>query len=379
MKDRARQELLEKLGNMYLQYWQVNNKLIDINLSNLLSKDLVRFSEKYEITEKGLDILVRKERNIEQHLTRGLSKETCATYSFWANVVLSALEFIIGLLSGSIGLIADAVHTAIDIVASAITWIGIKINKEAQTALFGGIILFGIGVFIAFESITKIFEPTQIQLQVVALITIVINIAVNSLFSFYKFYVGGRTRSISLVADAYHTKTDIWSSAAVLVGLLGSVVGFLVLDAIVGVVVSFFILLGGYELVKESSKVMHGEDPKLEKFSKFLESHLKVLQQRGVFVGLWLFNLKDMTKQENLERMKKGFGKHFSVKLEEEDYQTIYTILENDTLIESVGDLFRLTEKGKEKLKILAKDQTAYLPWLHRKNILSSQKIDWFA
>ena len=40
-----------------------------------------------------------------------------------------------------------------------------------------------------------------------------------------KFYVGGRTRSISLVADAYHTKTDIWSSVAVFVGLLGATLG----------------------------------------------------------------------------------------------------------------------------------------------------------
>jgi len=379
IKGRTKQELVEKLGDMYVQYWQANNELIDINLSKLVNEDLVGFSEKYEITEKGLDVLGRKARKIEQHLTRTLSKEACATYSLWGNVGLSALEFIIGFLSGSIGLIADAVHTAIDIVASAITWIGIRINREAQAALFGGIILCGIGAFIAFESITKIFEPAQIQLQVVALITVVINIAVNGFFSFYKFYVGGRTRSISLVADAYHTKTDIWSSVAVLVGLIGAAVGLLVLDAIAGAVVSFFILLGGYELIKESSKVMHGEDPKLEKFSKFLESHLNILPHRGVFVSLWLFNLKDMTKQENLQRMKKGFGRHFPVKLEEEDYKTIYARLENDGLIESAGDVFQLTEKGKEELKVLAKEQPVYLPWLHRKNVLSSPKIDWFA
>ena len=74
----------------------------------------------------------------------------------WGNVGLSALEFVVGFLSGSIGLIADAIHTAIDIVASGVTWIGIKVSKEAEAALIGGIILCGIGLFIAFESITKI-------------------------------------------------------------------------------------------------------------------------------------------------------------------------------------------------------------------------------
>ena len=379
LESRTRQELVEKLNDMYLGYWEANGELIDIDLRNLLKEHLVTYSEVYEITEKGLDVLGKKEREIEQHLRKGLSKEVCARYSLWGNVGLSALEFIIGFLSGSIGLIADAVHTAIDIVASALTWIGIKINREAQAALLGGIILCGIGALIAFESITKIFEPTQIQFQLMALITIVINIAVNGFFSFYKFYVGGRTRSISLVADAYHTKTDIWSSVAVLIGLLGSVIGFFVLDSIAGAVVSFFIILGGYELVRESNKVMHGEDPKLEKFSKFLESHLKVLPDRGVFVSLWLFNLKDMTKQENLERMKKGFGRHFPINLVQKDYETVYARIESEVLVESSGDKLTLTEKGKKELKNLVREKPAYLPWMQREMVLNPRKINWFS
>ena len=126
---------------------------------------MIRYSDKYEITEKGYNALNKKEQDIEGYHTRHLSKEACAAYSLWGNVVLSALEFIVGFFSGSIGLIADAMHTAIDIIASAITWIGIKINKEAQAALIGGIILCGIGVFIAFESITKISNPVEINFE----------------------------------------------------------------------------------------------------------------------------------------------------------------------------------------------------------------------
>jgi len=297
-------------------------------------------------------------------------------YSLWGNVGLSALEFIIGFLSGSIGLIADAIHTAVDIIASAITWIGIKINKEAQAALIGGIILCGIGVFIAFTSIAKISQPAQIHFQTIALATIVINIAVNAFFSFYKFYVGGRTRSISLVADAYHTKTDIWSSVAVLVGLLGATMGFLVLDAVAGAVVSFFIILGGYELIKESHGVIQGKDPKLEKFSKFLESHLKALPERGAFVSLWFFNLQEMTKQENLERVKKGFGRRYPIGLKDDDYESIYAHLEKDCLIESSQDYFRITEKGREELKILA---PIIINIGVQCRFMDSKKINWFA
>ena len=373
---RTRQELIDKLSDMYIDYWQVNNKLIDIYLSRLADEGLIKYSDKYEITEKGLDALGKKEKDIERYYLRHLSKEACAAYSLWGNVGLSVLEFIIGFLSGSIGLIADAIHTAVDIIASAITWIGIKINKEAQAALIGGIILCGIGVFIAFTSITKISQPAQIHFQTIALVTIVINIAVNAFFSFYKFYVGGRTRSISLVADAYHTKTDIWSSVAVLIGLLGATIGFLVLDAIAGAVVSFFIILGGYELIRESNKVMHGEDPKLEKFSKFLESHLKVLPERGAFVSLWFFNLQEMTKQENLERVKKGFGRRYPIRLKDEDYERIYAHLGKNCLIESSQHCFRITEKGREELKILAPIITNIGA---QRRFMDSKKINWFA
>jgi len=378
LNQRTREELKQKLEDLYLGYWKVNEKLLDDYLNRLAQEGLIKRSEIYQITEKGLDAIGEKEKEIERYHAH-LSKEACAAYSLWGNVGLSALEFFVGFLSGSIGLIADAVHTAIDIVASAITWIGIKINKEAQAALIGGIILCGIGAYIAFESVTKVFKPAEVHFQAVALITIVINIAVNAYFSFYKFYVGGKTRSISLIADAYHTKTDIWSSVAVLVGLLGATFGFFVLDALAGAVVSFFIILGGYELIRESSKVMHGEDPKLEKFSKFLESHLKILPHRGVFVSLWLFNLQEMTQEENLKRIKKGFGKHFPVKLEDKDYRSIYKKLESEELVEktSEGEL-SVTDKGKKELKILAKEQPAYLPWLHREVALSPRKIDWF-
>jgi hypothetical protein len=183
---------------------------------------------------------------------------------------------------------------------------------------------------------------------------------------------------ISLIADAYHTKTDIWSSVAVLIGLLGATIGFFVLDAFAGAVVSLFILFGGYELMSESKKVMQGEDPKMEKFSKFLESHLKVLPDRGTFVSLRFFNLQEMTKQENLERVKKGFGRRFPVMLEDKDYETIYAKLEKDCMVESVQGKLRLTEKGRKELKMLAEKPVAYIAWTQRK-FMNARKIVWFA
>ena len=352
---RTRQELIDTLSDMYLGYWQVNNELIARNLSLLESEGLIscghNYNYDYEITERGLDDLDNKEKALEEYDAKYISKEECAKHSLWANVGLSALEFVIGFISGSIGLIADAVHTAVDILASAVTWIGIRIGKEEQAVFLGGIILCGIGFFIGFGSLRNVFRGVEISFQWVALITITINIAVNGFFSFYKFYVGGRTRSISLVADAYHTKTDIWSSVAVFVGLLGATFGFFMLDSIAGAVVSIFIFFGGYELIYESIKLKQGEDPKLEKFSRFIKLHLKKLTYNGVWVSLWLLNLQEMTKEEHLNCLKRGLGRRFPVMLEEEDYDRIYSILEGEGLVENIGGKLKLSEKGSEELK----------------------------
>ena len=223
LDSRTRKDLTDKLADIYLGYWQVNNELIAINLNQLQSKGLIKSEAGYEITERGWGALANKEKKLEAYFE--VSKEACAKYSLLGNVGLSALEFIIGFISGSIGLIADAVHTAVDIVASAITWVGIRVKKEAQAGFLGGVILCGIGAFILFESVTKITEGAELSFQIVALVTIVINIAVNGFFARYKFLIGGRTRSVALVTDAYHTRTDIWSSMAVLVGLLGATMG----------------------------------------------------------------------------------------------------------------------------------------------------------
>ena len=152
LDSRTRQKLLNKLSNMCLGYWHVNDELVDLDLNRLADEGLITYSDVCEITRKGPDAMSKKERDIEEYYERRLSKEACARYSLFGNVGLSSLEFVVCFPSGSIGLIADAIHTAVDIVASGVTWIGITVDKETGAALIGGIIPCGIGLFIAFES-----------------------------------------------------------------------------------------------------------------------------------------------------------------------------------------------------------------------------------
>ena len=374
-----KETLINKIADLYLGYWQLNIKLIESSLSKLEDEGLLKIDNlRCKITERGLEVLNNKKKALEEYDVKHFSKEGCARHSLWANVGLSGLEFVIGFISGSIGLIADAVHTAVDILASAVTWLGIRIDKETQAAFWGGIILCSIGFFIGFESLRNVFRGVEISFQLVALVTITINIAVNGYFSFYKFYVGGRTRSISLVADAYHTKTDIWSSVAVFVGLLGATFGFFTLDSIAGAVVSVFIFLGGYELIHESRKLKRGEDPKLEKFSRFIKINAEKLTYNGVWVSLWLLNLEKMRKEELFKCLKKGLGRRFPVMLEEDDYEGIYSILEREGLVETVEDKLKLSQRGEEELKSQAISPS--LPsYIHRSRFWFARRIRQYA
>jgi DNA-binding PadR family transcriptional regulator len=83
-----------------------------------------------------------------------------------------------------------------------------------------------------------------------------------------------------------------------------------------------------------------------------------------------------MTKQENLERVKKGFGRRYPIGLKDEDYESIYVHLEKNCLIESSQDCFRITEKGREKLKILTPIITNIGA---QRRFMDSKKINWFS
>ena len=379
MEKNSEKELLEKLRKIYVGGWIPNKNLVKEHLSyQMKENNIEKNANEYLLTKKGYDVLSERKERMRKLRDKRTSKEACAAYSMWGNVGLSLLEFIVGFFSGSIGLIADAIHTAVDIIASAITWIGIRLDKEAQAALTGGIVLCGIGIFIAFESMTKFSQPANIQIQVIALLTIVVNIIINGFFSYYKFYVGGRTRSISLVADAYHTKTDIWSSIAVLIGLLGASLGFPVLDSVAGAVVSVFIMIGGYELISESKEVLQGKDPKLEKFSKFLQAHLQVLPDRGAFIVLWILNIQTMSRDECQQRVKEVLGERFPIGLKDTDYQNIFIRLKKENLIHLSKGKLIITQEGRETLKRLAEKPVASRFGI-RKNFIDLKRIHTFS
>jgi len=120
------------------------------------------------------------------------------------------------------------------------------------------------------------------------------------------------------------------------------------------------------------------EYPRKERSSKFLEGHLRAFPDRAAFVTLWFLNLSEMAREENLERVKRSFGRRYPIGLEDEEYETVYARLERDGLVESVGGRPRLTDGGSEELRRLAEMPVTYTGWTGRRS-MNARKFDWFA
>ena len=200
------------------------------------------------------------------HLERD---KKAALVSIGVSAFLAAIKYLIGILSGSIALIADAIHSLSDVISSIGVFIGLKISSREPTkefpygfykteniaSLFLALAIFYAGYEIILTSIEK-FEAAIITNILPAISVALLSVVIAFLLSRYKLKVGRELNSPSLIADGQHTRSDALSSVAVFLGLVGYYFGFSSLDAIAGILVSVLIFRAGYEILKDSVKVL---------------------------------------------------------------------------------------------------------------------------
>ena len=192
-----------------------------------------------------------------------------ALISIGVSAFLAVIKYLVGILSGSIALIADAIHSLTDVISSIGVFIGLRISSrtptkefpygfykaENITSLFLALAIFYAGYEIILTSVEK-FEVAIITNILPAISVALVSLVIAILLSSYKLKVGRELNSPSLIADGQHTRSDALSSVAVLSGLVGYYFGFSSLDAIAGILVSILIFKAGYEILKDSVKVL---------------------------------------------------------------------------------------------------------------------------
>ncbi len=198
-------------------------------------------------------------------------KEAVALSSVLTSAVMTVLKFIVGIMTGSMGIISEAAHSALDLGAGILTLFAVKISDkpaddehlyghgkiESVSALVETGLLFLTSIWIIFEAIHRIIDKNfNIEITWYAFAIILISIIVDISRSRALSKVAKETNSQALAADALNFSSDVWSSCVVLVGLALAAVGIKGADSLAAIGVSIFIMVAGYRLGKKTIDVL---------------------------------------------------------------------------------------------------------------------------
>lgn len=179
------------------------------------------------------------------------------------NVILSAIKLIVGIFANSQALISDAVHSASDIVSTIAVIFGINLasRKSDDSHPYGheriecifsivlSMILFITGIGIGASAVTTITVGSEIEIPgKIALVAAVVSIVVKEWMYHYTRRAAIKVNSSSMMADAWHHRSDALSSVGSLIGIGGALLGYPVCDPIASIVICLFVIKAAYDV-----------------------------------------------------------------------------------------------------------------------------------
>lgn len=203
-------------------------------------------------------------------------KTGAAVTSVVSNALLIALKIFVGLLIGSVAVISEAIHSGIDLMAAVIALFAVRASRreaderhpyghgkvENISGTVEALLIFAAAVWIIYEAVHKLVTPEEIDMPVWGVGVMLVSAIVNTLVSKRLFRVGDETDSVALRADAWHLRTDVYTSVGVMVGLLVIWIVGLVspdtdirwLDPTVAILVALMIMKAAWDLTRESAR-----------------------------------------------------------------------------------------------------------------------------
>ena len=203
-------------------------------------------------------------------------KKRVALISVLAAVILTGFKLVIGLITGSLGILSEALHSALDLVAAIITFFSVRISDkpadrehhyghgkiENFSALVETLLLLVTCVWIIYEAVNRITTgKTHIEVSIWSYIVVITSIIIDINRSRMLSKVAKKYNSQALEADALHFSTDIWSSAVVLLGLICANFGYHIADSVAALIVAGIVIFVSYRLGKRSIDVLLDKAP----------------------------------------------------------------------------------------------------------------------
>jgi len=190
--------------------------------------------------------------------------------------VTGLVELLLALLTGSVGLLGDAIHNLSDVSTSAVVFLGFRLSRRPPTEQYPygleraedlagvgiAVVVWASAAFAGYESIRKLIEHGHTSFVGLGIAGAVIGIIGNQVVARYKMSVGRRINSATLIADARHSWLDALSSAGALAGLIAVALGQSWGDPVAGIAVTIFICHVGYEVTADvMRRLADGVDP----------------------------------------------------------------------------------------------------------------------
>lgn len=195
-------------------------------------------------------------------------KVQIARLSVASNSFLIIMKLLTGVISGSVSIISEAIHSSMDLVASIIAFFSVKVSDnppdsrhpyghgkiENISGVIEAILIFIAAVWIIFKAIRKLTgEPYILQSIGIGSAVMMISAIINFFISRLLYKVAKETHSVALEADALHLKTDVYTSLGVAVGLgLILLTGVHWFDPVVAIMVAFLIIKESYTLLRKA-------------------------------------------------------------------------------------------------------------------------------
>ena len=212
------------------------------------------------------------------------------------NGLLILIKFTAGIFGQSQALIADAVHSVSDLFTDAVVLFGLRIGQKApdEEHQFGharietlasaivGLALIATALYLGIEASLNIYNHTEYHPTGLALIGAGISIAFKEALYHYTVHTGRRIKSQLVVANAWHHRSDAFSSVAVLLGVAGTLINpsWHILDSFAALLVSFFIIKVGLDIFRNSLREFTDTAPHQEILNKISDCIRSV---EGVF------------------------------------------------------------------------------------------------
>ena len=224
----------------------------------------------------------KKESGENPEFTKIANRVSLVTIA--ANAALSLFKLLAGVLAHSGAMISDAVHSASDVFSTIVVIIGVRLSSkkadkehpyghermECVAAIVLAVVLFITGLGIGADALTKIISGNYGNLQIpgiLALVAAIVSIAVKEGMYWYTRHYAKKIDSGALMADAWHHRSDAFSSIGALVGIAGARLGFPVMDSVASLVIFVFIAKAAFDIFKDAMNMMvdHSCDQQTEK------------------------------------------------------------------------------------------------------------------